>query len=56
METKTTPIEERKEEEKKPVIEPKTRAAGGVWLLASDFPHCFQNLIVYHNINKFNHV
>lgn len=30
-----------KEEEKKVLVEPKTRAAGGVWLLASDFPHSF---------------
>ena len=42
--------------EKKQLIEPKTRAAGGVWLLTSDVPHCFQNFIVYHNINKFNHI
>ena len=32
---------ERREPEKPPVVEPKTRAAGGVWLHASDFPHCF---------------
>lgn len=44
--------EEHKEEEKKVLIEPKTRAAGGVWLSASDFPHCFQHVIIYHNISK----
>lgn len=38
------------------MVEPKTRAAGGVWLSASDFPHSFQHLIVYHNINKYTHV
>ena len=46
--------ENKGEEEKKQINEPKTRAAGGVWLLSSDFPHCFQNLIVYHNIQKYN--
>jgi hypothetical protein len=36
------PTEENKEEkEVKPIVEPKTRAAGGVWLLSSDFPHSF---------------
>lgn len=35
-------VEEAKhEEEKRELVEPKTRAAGGVWLLASDFPHSF---------------
>ena len=48
--------EEQRDVEKKQLIEPKTRAAGGVWLLTSDVPHCFQNFIVYHNINKFNHI
>jgi hypothetical protein len=37
-------------------VEPKTRAAGGVWLLANDFPHSFQNLIVYHNPKKYQHL
>jgi hypothetical protein len=50
------PEEQKHEEEKKELVEPKTRAAGGVWLLASDFPHAFQHLIIYHNINKFTHV
>lgn len=43
------------EEEKKemPVlIEPKTRASGGVWVQASDIPSSFQSFIVYHNISK----
>lgn len=34
---------------------PKTRAAGGIWLTQSDFPHAFQNIIIYHNIKKYTH-
>lgn len=45
-----------KEEDKKDLIEPKTRAAGGVWLSASDFPFCFQHIIIYHNVTKFSNV
>lgn len=34
---------------------PKPRAAGGIWLNQSDFPHAFQSVIVYHNIKKYTH-
>jgi len=34
---------------------PKTRAAGGIWLTQSDFPHAFQNMIIYHNTKKYSH-
>ena len=44
------------EEEKKELIEPKTRAPGGVWVAASDIPYSFQNFIVYHNVSKMSHV
>ena len=44
------------EEEKKELIEPKTRAPGGVWVAASDIPFSFQNFIVYHNVSKMAHV
>jgi hypothetical protein len=44
------------EEEKKDLIEPKTRAPGGVWVASSDIPYSFQNLIVYHNVTKMTHV
>jgi len=43
------------EEQKKEEIKPRTRAPGGVWLHSSDFPHCFNKLIVYHNPNKYTH-
>jgi len=41
---------EQKEENK-----PRNRALGGVWLESSDFPHAFTNLIVYHNLTKYQH-
>lgn len=44
------------EEEKKELIEPKTRAPGGVWVHSADIPHSFQNFIIYHNTTKFNHM
>ena len=34
---------------------PKPRAPGGIWLNQGDFPHAFQNVIVYHNIKKYTH-
>lgn len=37
------------------VLLPKTRAAGGIWLTQSDFPHAFQNVIIYHNLKKYSH-
>ncbi len=48
--------EQQHEEEKKDLVEPKTRAPGGVWVQASDIPHSFQNFIVYHNVSKMTHV
>lgn len=42
--------EEKREENK--VFEPRTRAPGGIWLQASDFPFCFQYFIIFHNDNK----
>lgn len=44
------------EEEKKELVEPKTRAPGGVWVQASDIPHSFTSFIVYHNTTKMPHV
>ena len=26
---------------------------GGVWIETSDFPHAFQHIIVFHNMNRF---
>ena len=43
--------DEEKVEEKKP-FEPRTRAPGGIWLQAGDFPFCFQYFIIFHNENK----
>jgi hypothetical protein len=34
---------------------PKPRAQGGVWIQASDFPHAFQNIIIYHNLSCYKH-
>jgi len=48
--------EQPNEEEKKELVEPKTRAPGGVWVSASDIPFSFQNFIVYHNVSKMAHV
>lgn len=50
-------LENKEEEEEKQegaVIEPKTRAPGGLWVEASDIPHCFQYLIVFHNPKAFS--
>ena len=45
--------EEVKEEVK--VIEPKTRPAGGIWIMSNDFGLAFQYMIVYHNPQKYPH-
>jgi hypothetical protein len=37
----------------KPEVKPRPRAMGGVWLTATDMPHAFQHLIVYHNLSSF---
>ncbi|CAI2360433.1 unnamed protein product [Moneuplotes crassus] len=50
--------EENKEEEnkdEKKAYEPRTRAPGGIWLQASDFPYCFQYFIIFHNEQKIKH-
>jgi hypothetical protein len=53
-EKKDQPEGEGEEVKKEPeVIEPRTRASGGLWLQAADFPHCFQYFIVYYNYEKF---
>jgi len=56
---KDTPADEDNKEEdeevekEKPVVyEPKTRAPGGIWLQAADFPFCFQYFIIFHNDEK----
>jgi hypothetical protein len=41
--------EQAAEEEERKALEPKTRAPGGLWMEASDFPFCFQHLIIYYN-------
>ena len=45
--------QEAQEEEMKEEVVPKSRAAGGVWLHSNDFPHSFTNIIVYHNMSKY---
>jgi hypothetical protein len=40
------------EQEKQIIYEPKTRAPGGIWLQAADFPFCFQYFIIFHNNEK----
>ena len=35
--------------------EPWTWSSGGIWLLAEDFPHAFNFLLLYHNPNKFKY-
>lgn len=34
-------------------LKPRQRAMGGVWIETSDFPHAFQHIIVFHNMNRF---
>jgi hypothetical protein len=41
------------DEEMKEEIQPKSRAAGGIWLHSTDFPHSFTDVIVYHNMSKY---
>lgn len=38
--------------EQQVILEPRTRAAGGIWMQAADFPFCFQYFIVFHNEEK----
>ena len=41
------------EEDKQEELKPRQRAMGGVWIETSDFPHAFQHVIVFHNMNRF---
>ena len=41
------------EEKKHEELKPRQRAMGGVWIETSDFPHAFQHVIVFHNMNRF---
>ena len=41
--------------QEQPEVQPRSRAPGGVWLQTSDFDHAFTDLIVFHNLNKFEH-
>lgn len=49
-------LEGKDEEEEKhegTVIDPKTRAPGGLWVEASDLPHCFQYFLVFYNPRSY---
>lgn len=41
------------DEAKQEELKPRQRALGGVWINSSDFPHAFQHVIVFHNMNRF---
>lgn len=41
--------EEEEDKQETAAVEPKNRAAGGLWLEATDLAHCFQYLLVFHN-------
>lgn len=43
------------QEEKNELKQPRKRAPGGVWIESKDFPHAFEHVIVYHNMNRFQH-
>lgn len=50
-----TPSKSNKPVDTSNALNPKTRAAGGIWLTQSDFPHAFQTIIIYHNTTKYSH-
>ena len=41
--------------ERNELKQPRKRAPGGVWIESKDFPHAFEHVIVYHNMNRFQH-
>lgn len=49
------PVSEPPKPEEPVYKEPRTWSSGGIWLLAEDFPHAFNFLLLYHNPNKFKY-
>ena len=54
-ERKSSEVPDGEGEAKNELKQPRKRAPGGVWIESKDFPYAFEHVIVYHNMNRFQH-